>query len=73
MKILPTVSEELKETKEELSWTREENLEMKVQLTKMEIVTSNVAQYSCCECLELHKVSTSISDQDLREKFVQVL
>ena len=39
----------------------------------MEIVTKNVAQYSHCECIELHRVPTSITNQDLQEKFVQVL
>ena len=39
----------------------------------MEIVTNDVAQYSRCECLELHKVLTSVGDQDIREKVVQVL
>ena len=67
------VSEEFKETKEELLWIRAENLDIKAWLTKMEIVTNNAAQYSHCECLELHKVPTSISDQDLGEKVVQVL
>ena len=59
------ISKELKETKEVLSQTREKTLEIKAQLTKMEIMTNNVAHYSCCECLELHKVPTSVSDQDL--------
>ena len=39
----------------------------------MEIVTKTVAQYSHCECIGLHRVPTSITNQDLREKFVQVL
>ena len=39
----------------------------------MEIVSNNIAQYSCRECLELHKVPTSIGDQDLGEKVAQVL
>ena len=39
----------------------------------MEVVTNNIAKYSRCEYLELHKVSTSISDQDLGEKVVQAL
>ena len=39
----------------------------------MEIVTNNVAQYSCRECLEIQKVLTSICDQDLGEKVIQVL
>ena len=67
------VSKEFKETKEELSRIRAENLDIKARLTKMEIVTNNAAQYSRCECLELHKVPTSIADQDLGEKVVQVL
>ena len=67
------VSEEFKETKEELARIRAENLDIKPQLTKMEIVTNNIAQYSGRECLELHEVPTSISDQDLGEKVVQAL
>ena len=39
----------------------------------MEIVTNNVAQYSRRECLEIHEVRTSICDQDLGEKVIQVL
>ena len=54
------VSEEFKETKEELLQIRAENLDIKAWLTKMEIVTNNVAQYSCHECLELHEVPTSL-------------
>ena len=67
------VSEELKETKEELSRIRAENSDIKARLTEMEIMTNNVAQYSSRECLELHEVPTSISDQDLGDKVVQVL
>ena len=36
-------------------------------------MTNNVARYGHCECLKLHEVLTSISDQDLGEKVVQVL
>ena len=68
-----TVSEDFKETKEELLQIRAENLDILARLTKMQIVTNNIAQYSCCECLELHEVPTPISDQDLGEKVVQVL
>ena len=50
-----------------------ENLDIKARLTKMEIVTNNVTQYSRCKCLALHEVPTSINDQDLGEKVVQVL
>ena len=39
----------------------------------MELVTNNVTQYSRRKCLELHEVPTSINDQDLGEKVVQVL
>ena len=70
---LKKVSEELKETKEELSQIRAENLDIKARWTKMEIVTNKVAQYSPCECLELQEVPTSMSDQDLGKKVVQVL
>ena len=66
------VNEEFKETKEELSRIRAEKLDIKAQLTKMEILTNNVAQYSRRECLELHEVLSSTSDQDLGEKVVQV-
>ena len=48
-------------------------MDNKARLTKMEIVTNNVAQYSRRECLELHEVPTSIGDQDLGEKVVKVL
>ena len=58
------VSEEFKETKEELSRKRAENLDIKARLTQMEIVTNNVAQYSRL---------TSIGDQDLGEEVVWVL
>ena len=67
------VTQEFKETQEERLQIRAKNLDIKVQLTKMEIVTNNVAQYSCRECLKLHEVLTSISDQDLGEKVVNVL
>ena len=67
------VSEEFKETKEELSQIRAETLDIKARLTKMEIVTNNIAQYSHCECLELQEVLTTIGDQDLGEKVVQAL
>ena len=67
------VSGELTETKEELSRLRKENLDINVRLTKMEIKTNNVVQYSRRECLELQEVPTSISDQDLGENVVQVL
>ena len=70
---LKKVSEELKETKEELSQIRAENLDIKARWTKMEIVTKKVAQYSPRECLELQEVPTSMSDQDLGKKVVQVL
>ena len=53
--------------------TRAENLDIKVQLTEVAIVTNNFALYSCHECFELYKVLTSISDQDLGEKVVQIL
>ena len=56
------VSEE-KQTKEELSRIRAEKLDIKPRLTKMEILTNNIAQYSRREHLELHEVRTSISDQ----------
>ena len=53
---------------------RAENLDInKARLTRMEIVTNNVAQYSRYECLEIHEVPTSICDQDLGEKVIQVL
>ena len=58
--------------REELSRTREENLEIKAQLTKMEIVTNNITQDSRCECLKLYEVLNSISEQDLEGKVVQV-
>ena len=66
------VSEEFKKTKEELLQIRAENLDIMARLTKMEIVTNNVAQYSRRECLELHEVPNSIGDQDLGEKVVQL-
>ena len=50
-----------------------ENLDIKAQLTKMEIVTNNITQYSHHECLELRNVLTSISGQELEVKLVQVL
>ena len=62
--------EELRETKEELSWIRVGNLNIKAQLTKMEIVTNNITQYSLREYLELYKVLTSIIDQDTGENVV---
>lgn len=43
------------------------------RFTKMEIVTNSIAQYSRRKCLELHEVTTSISDQDLGEKVVKAL
>ena len=67
---LKKVSKKLKETEGELSPIKVENLDIKARLTKMEIVTNNVAQYSRRECLELHKVLTYVSDQDLGEKVV---
>lgn len=65
-------SEGLKETKEEISRIRAENLDINARL-KMEIVINNVAQYCRREYLELHKGLTSISDQDLGEKVVKAL
>ena len=67
------VNEEFKETKEGLSRIRAENLDIKARLTKMEIVTNNITWYSRRECFELKEAPTSISDQDLGEKVVQVL
>ena len=65
------VTEGLKETKEEISRIRAENLDINARL-KMKIVINNVPQYCRREHLELHKGLTSISDQDLGEKVVQV-
>ena len=53
----------LQKTKEELSQTRAEN----ICLTKIKIVTNNVAQYSRRESFELYEVQTSVSAQDLGE------
>ena len=62
------VSEELKETKEELLQIRAENLDIKARLIKMEIVTNNVSQHSCHECLELNEVLTSIVTKILEKR-----
>ena len=66
------VSDELRDTKEELAQVRRESLETKTRLTKIEILTNNAIQYSFFECLELHvelhEIPTSIRHQDLGEK-----
>ena len=46
-----TVSDEHRDTNEELARVRQENLETKALLTKIEILTNNTAQYSSRECL----------------------
>ena len=45
------VSKEVKATKIELSEIRAGNLNIKARLTKIEIVTNNVTQYSRRECV----------------------
>lgn len=39
----------------------------------MEPFTNKIAQYSRRKSLELHEIPTSISDQDLGEKFLRIL
>ena len=70
------VSDELRDTKEELTQVRQENVETKASLAKIEMLTNNAVQYSFCECLELHvelhEIPTSIRHQDLGEKGGQI-
>ena len=62
------MSDELRDTKEELAQVRQDSSETKTRLTKIEILTNNAVQYSSCGCLELHEIPTSIRHQDLGEK-----
>ena len=48
-------------------------MDIKARLTKMEIVTNNITWYSRRECFEPQEAPTSISDQYLGEKVVEVL
>ena len=67
------VSDELGETREELTHLRRKNVEIKTELTEMEIFTNNITQYSRRGSLKLHEIPTSIGDHDLGEKVAHIL